>query len=471
MFTLSGNMPATVQRVALGAAANGTLTALVQDSINTTGFNAARPEPVTRGAQALYAVPNLHTRIRVARVNVGMSTFMRTPGDTPGQFAIESAMDELAHELGIDPVELRRANYSGRHPQSGLPWGGNHLLRCYEIGERVFGWSRRSARPGTMRDGNDLIGYGMATGFHAESSNTASAQVDLAQDGHAVVRTGTQEIGGGTLTTLVQIAASRMGLSPDVIRIEAGDTNLPPGAPSFSSLTSGSTGSAVHLAAGQVRDVAIRLAVADAGSPLYGLSPGEVTAQGGRLVERANPARGETYPQLLRRNGIGMLRERGDYQPPAEDDATYALGCFAAHFVEVRIDRRLRRVRVARHVGVYDIGRVLNLKTATNQARGGMIFALGSALMERFEPDPVTGLALAPALTDYHVPVHADVGAVTPLFIDEPETNAHPSGAKGLGEICTIGVNAAIANAVFNATGVRVRDLPITPEKLAAGHA
>ena len=466
VFTSTGHMAPTRQRVRLGADRDGRIAVLIHESVNHTSMTDDRHETVTRSSHAFYPAPHLLATERVTKVNIGLSGAMRTPGDTPGQFAVESALDELASQLGVDPVELRRRNHSPVHAHSGKPWGGNHILECFDIGVREFGWARRNPRPGTWREGNDLVGWGMAAGIRAEHSAPATAEVELTADGRAVVRTATQEIGGGSLTTMVQVAASGLGLRPDQVSILAGDTDLPPAAPTFGSLTSGNTGSAVSMAATAVRTAAVRLAVADPRSPLHRLAERSVAAADGRLFARGQPGRGETYPELLRRHGIGSLRDEGRYVPPAPSAEPHALATFAAHFAEVRIDRDLPRVRVSRLLGVFDCGRVLNHRTAASQARGGMIFALGGALTEHLTTDPVSGRLLGPALTDYHVPVHADVGDVRALFVDRTETEAHPVGAKGLGEICSVGVAPAIANAVFHATGRRMRALPITPDKL-----
>ncbi|WP_020667247.1 xanthine dehydrogenase family protein molybdopterin-binding subunit [Amycolatopsis nigrescens] len=464
VFTGTGHMPATIQRVRLGAGRDGRLRATLHQSVNPTSWLDDRPEPTIQNTPAVYAVPNVDARVTVTKVSIGTSTSMRTPGDTAGGFAIESAMDELAYATGLDPLELRRRNHADAHPHTGKPWGGKRLLRCYELGAAEFGWDRRTPEPGSMRDGADLVGYGMASGMRGEHSAPAAARVEINADGTAVVSTSTQEIGGGSLTTMVQVAASGLGIGHERVRISAGDSALPAGSPTFGSLTSGSTGSAVQQAAVKARQAAVRLAVHDPRSPLHGVAEDAVAAEHGRLFVRDDPDRGESYQELLRRNGIGTLREEGSYQPDA--NSPYALATFAAHFVEVRIDADLPRVRVTRHVGVFDCGRVLNPKTARNQAQGGIIFAMGGALTERLTPDPVSGRLITPALTDYHVPVHADVGDVRALFVDEAEPNAHPNGAKGLGEVVAVGVAPAIANAVYHATGRRVRELPITPEKL-----
>ncbi|MEG3629619.1 xanthine dehydrogenase family protein molybdopterin-binding subunit [Streptomyces poriticola] len=466
VFTGTGHMPQTLQTVRLGADRDGRLRAVIHESVNPTSFVVDRHETTAQAARVMYPVPHLRTTTKVARVNTSTSGAMRTPGDSPGMFALESAMDELAHITGVDPLELRRRNYAEVRPEDGRPWGGNRLLECYALGARVFGWDRREMRPRSMRDGNDLVGWGMASAIRVEHAAAAGAVLEIHRDGTAEVRTGTVEIGGGTLTTMVQVAASGAGIPPGRVGIRGGDTELPAAAPTFGSRTSGSTGSAVHLAAADARRTAIRLAVADAGSPLHGLAEEDVTAADGRLFARADPGRGETYQALLARQGRRSIRGEGDYVPAADQDL--ALSTFGAHFTEVRIDRDLPRVRVTRHVGVFDCGLVLNARTARNQARGGIIYALGSALMEQLVPDPVSGRMVNPALTDYHVPVHADIGSIDARFVGRAETEANPLGAKGLGEVCAVGVAPSVANAVFHATGRRIRELPLTPERLLA---
>ncbi|ONF74376.1 xanthine dehydrogenase family protein molybdopterin-binding subunit [Amycolatopsis keratiniphila] len=465
-FTSTGHMPATWQRIRLGARRDGRLTAVIHDSVNTTSHTVDRQEPTIQAGLVPYAFSHLAAQTQVRRIYVGTSTVMRAPGDTPGRFAVECALDELAAQLRVDPLELRRRNHSSVHPHTGKPWSANHLLRCYERGAAAFGWDRRTPEPGSMRLGHDLVGFGMAVGVHEERHRAASARVVLTADGTVDVYTGTQEIGGGTLTTMAQIAASVVGVRPKAVRVHGGDTRLPAGAPTFGSMTSGNTGSAVRIAAEKVRDEVLRIALHDPRSPFYGLHADAVECREGGLVGLTEPCRLEPYSKILRRNNIATVSMRGEYAPRSAETAPFAAAAFAAHFTEVRIDTRLPRVRVVRHVGVFDCGRVLNTKTATSQARGGIIFAIGGALMESLDLDPDSDRLLNPGLTDYHVPVNADVGEITPLFIDIPDTVAHPVGAKGLGEVCAIGVAPAVANAVFHATGKRVRDLPITPDKL-----
>ncbi|MCG5212052.1 xanthine dehydrogenase family protein molybdopterin-binding subunit [Streptosporangium sp. KLBMP 9127] len=465
VFTGTGHMAATVQTVRLGADQDGRLRALIHDSVNQTSFIDDRQETASAITPYVYAVPDLYARIRVTKVNTGTGGAMRTPGDSAGAFALESALDELAHRLGMDPLELRRRNHADVDPVSGRPWSGKQLLACYDQAAERFGWDRRNPEPGSARDGDDLIGYGMAGGQRTEHQRPAQATVDLTDDGTAVIRSSMVEIGGGGLTTLSQIAADGLGLPTAAVTFQHGDSALPAAAPTFGSMTSGSTGSAVKLAAADALRAAIDLAVGDRRSPLHGADPDDVVAHEGGLRLRDRPGDGESYRALLRRNRINTLRGDGDFQPEGED-AEHAMATFGVHFTEVRINRYLPRVRVVRHVAAFSIGRVLNAKTARNQAQGGIIMRLGAALMENQRPDPVSGRFISPALTDYHVPVNADIGEIDVIFVEEPDTNANPLGARGLGEICAVGICASVANAVHHATGKRVRSLPITPDKL-----
>ncbi|GLW10193.1 carbon-monoxide dehydrogenase large subunit [Microtetraspora sp. NBRC 13810] len=465
VFTGTGHMAATVQAVRLGADREGRLRALIHDSTNQTSFIDDRQEGAAGTTPYMYAIPDVYARMRVAKVSTGTGGAMRTPGDSAGAFALESALDELAYKIGMDPVELRRRNHADTDPVSGRPWSGKRLLACYEQAAERFGWDRRKAEPGSMRDGDDLVGYGMAGGQRMEHQSRARATVHLSDEGTAVIRSSTVEIGGGGLTTLSQVAAEGLGLPVGAVTFEHGDTDLPASSPTFGSLTSGSAGSAVRLAAQDALRAAIELAVGDRRSPLHGADPDDVVAHESGLRLRDRPDRAESYRELLRRNRVNSLRGDGDFQPAGET-AGYAMATFGAHFTEVRINRHLPRVRVVRHVAAFSIGRVLNARTARNQAQGGIIMRLGAALMESQRPDPVSGRFISPALTDYHVPVNADIGEVDVLFVGEPDTNANPLGARGLGEISAVGICASVANAVYHATGRRVRSLPITPDKL-----
>jgi xanthine dehydrogenase YagR molybdenum-binding subunit len=465
VFTCHGHQPPIIQRLRVGANRDGTLQAIIHHTINGTPVLFDRPEAAISPTGTVYAVRSIGVRVEVASMHMPTPATMRTPGDGPGMFAAGSALDELSYQLDMDPVELRRRNHLTAHPLERKPWSGKQLLECYDEGAHRFGWDRRAPGPRMMRDGRDWVGFGMSSAQRLEHHGPARAAVEIRDDGTAEVRTSTQEIGTGNLTTLTQVAADGTGIEPGRIGFRSGDTTLPESSPTYGSRTTGSTGTAVHLAAERVRQVAIRLAVSDPHSPLHGLPAERIAAARGRLYDVDKPHRGETYRDLLRRNGRRAIVEQG-FHDPASRDPRYSYATFGAHFTEVRIDDTLRRVRVTRHVAVFAIGRVLNPKTARNQAQGGIIYAMGGALMENLATDPLTGRFIAPALTDYHVPVNADIGDIDVSFIEQPDYNAHPLGAKGLGEVVAVGVHASIANAVYHAIGIRVRDLPITPDKL-----
>ncbi|CAM3416859.1 xanthine dehydrogenase family protein molybdopterin-binding subunit [Kibdelosporangium persicum] len=466
VFTGHGHQPPIIQHLRVGADADGTLRAIIHETTNGTPILFDDPEPTISPSASMYAVPALGAYVRVADMHMPAPALLRTPGDGPGMFAVGSAMDELSYALNLDPLELRRRNHLAHHPLKRKPWSGKQLLDCYALGAERFGWDRRAPRPRAMRDGDDWVGFGMSSAQRLEPHTAATATVAILDDGTAEVRTSIAEIGTGNLTTLVQIAADGTGVPVRRFGIVSGDTDLPEAAPTHGSRSTGSTGTAVHLAAQNARLAATRLAVADPRSPLHGLPTDRVGAADGRLFAVDAPERGESYQDLLRRNHVKAVTEEGHHDPNAKNQQ-FAFATFGAHFTEVRINRNVPRVRVTRHVAVFAIGRVLNPKTARNQAQGGIVFAAGQTLSEQLTQDPATGLFVTPAFTDYHVPVHADVGEIDVSFVEEPDYNAHPHGAKGLGEVVCVGVHAAIANAVYHATGIRVRELPITPDKLA----
>jgi xanthine dehydrogenase YagR molybdenum-binding subunit len=466
VFTGHGHQPPIIQRLRFGAGTDGRLRAMIHHTVNGTPIMFDRPEGTISPTGTVYLVPALGARVEVADMHMSAPVALRTPADGPGMFAVGSAMDELSYALNLDPIELRRRNHLEFHPIERKEWSGKQLLECYELGAERFGWDRRAPEPRAMRDGEDWVGFGMSSAQRLEHHAAARAVVEIRDDGSAEVRTSMAEIGTGNLTTLVQIAADGAGMPQRKCGIVSGDTALPEAPSTSGSRTTGSTGSAVHLAAVAARRTATRLAVGDPRSPLHGVPVDRVVAAEGRLFVVDDPKRGETYQDLLRRNGRRAIAEEGHHDPDAKDPR-YSFATFGAHFTEVRINRNVPRVRVTRHVAAFAIGRVLNPKTARNQAQGGIVFAAGQTLTEQLVQDPSSGRFVGPALTDYHVPVNADVGEIDVSFVEEPDYNAHPHGAKGLGEIVAVGVHAAIANAVYHATGIRVRQLPITPDKLA----
>ena len=436
MFGPVGGRPITVQRISLGATRDGVLTAIRHGSTSSTSTIEDWIEPATSQTRMLYACPNVETTYDLKRLNVGSPTFMRAPGESTGTFALESAMDELAYALGIDPVQLRLKNYADRDPEANKPWSSKSLRECYRVGAQAFGWSKRQMAPRSMRDGRWLVGWGMATATYPAVRQPAGATARMLADGSVVVRAGTQEIGCGTYTAMSQIAADVLGIPVDRVRFELGDTDMPPNPPSVGSMTAASTGSAVHEVA---------------------------TALKAKLTAMSNA--GESMTDAIKRAG-GQPVEATVQSQASPEARQYSMHSFGAVFTEVRVDEALGLVRVPRVVAAHGVGTILNEKTARSQIIGGTVWGIGMALTEATEIDPRTGRYVNAQLDEYLVPVNADVGRIDVHFVDEHDPHVSATGAKGVGEIGITGVAASIANAVFHATGKRLRDLPLRVEKV-----
>jgi xanthine dehydrogenase YagR molybdenum-binding subunit len=465
MFGPVGGRPHTVQQITLGASRDGRLTAMRHDSTSSTSTLEEWLESAALVTRMLYACPNVETSHHLVRLNTGTPTFMRAPGEATGTFALESAMDELAYALHMDPLELRLKNHADVDPEDGKPWSSKSLRECYTLGAARFGWSGRDPRPASMRVGDELIGYGMATATYPTRRMPASAEVCLYPDGRVVAKTGSHDLGTGTYTVFAQLVAEVLRAPIDSIRVELGDTDLPVAPISAGSMTVASAGSAVHLAAVAALEKLVQLAVTDPESPLHGARNEDVLLESGCLTVRNDPGRRESIQTLLERNGGQPIEGRADAKP-GDETQQYSMHSFGAVFVEVRVDPELGTVRVSRIVGAYGGGRILNPKTARSQFIGGITYGIGMALMEETIIDARSGRYLNADLAEYHIPVNADVPAIDVILVDERDPHVDPIGAKGIGEIGMTGVAAAIANAVYHATGVRVRDLPITLDKL-----
>jgi xanthine dehydrogenase YagR molybdenum-binding subunit len=444
-FTGMGHRPPTVQTVTLAATAEGRLTAIRHATVQPTSPLTDYIESCALGTSAvLYACPNVDLPHTLVRVNVAAPTYMRAPGEAPGTFAIECAMDELAEALALDPLELRLRNYAERDPASGRPWSSKHLRECYALGAERFGWARRTPAPGSMRDGGLLVGWGMATAVYPANRWPASASVRLFDDGCAVVRSATHDLGTGSYTVFAQVAADALGLPAERVAFELGDTAFPPAPLSAGSNSAASVSEAIVAAARAVR--------------------GKVSALS---AFAGAPADGAPFADVLKAAGVPSVDASASV-PGADDGGPVTFESFGAQFCEVAIDPVLPRVRLRRVVSVHDVGRVLNHKLARSQIMGGVVMGAGMALMEHTVYDPRSGRPVTDNLADYHVPVCADIGAIEVDFIEHPDTRFNTLGCRGLGEIGITGVAAAIANAVYHATGRRVRDLPMTPDILAA---
>jgi xanthine dehydrogenase YagR molybdenum-binding subunit len=466
MYSMAGHQPATIQTIALGANNNGKLLGIRHDSISPTPVFDNYIEYAALSSRHLWgATGGISTNHKVVHVNRNTPTAMRSPHEALGHFALESAMDELAYATGSDPVALRLINDTETDPLSGRPFSTRAMRKCLTEGAARFGWERRTPEPGSMRDGRYLIGQGMAAAIYTHWRWPAKARVMLNVDGSATVEAGMHDIGTGTYTVMQQVAADALGLAPDKVIVRLGDTRLPASHPAIGSATMANAGASVLLAAKAARDKALALALTDPDAPFPGADPQNVViADGGLRLENRNL--NISYSELLARNQLSSLIGEADYNPIEEANGPKAVFSFSAVFAEVRIDVELGLVRLNRFLGAYDAGRIINPKTARSQAIGGIIWGVGQALLEESETDPVTGRFLNRNYSGYLVPTNADIPQLDVLFVGDFDEEASPLGAKGLGELTAVSVAPAIANAVYHATGKRVRSLPITIEKL-----
>jgi xanthine dehydrogenase YagR molybdenum-binding subunit len=456
MYSFLGYQPRIVQKLGLGADGRGALAAITHDVVNLTTVTDDFIEFATEASKSLYATRSMWLRQRAERANVAMPTAMRAPVEGPGLWALESAMDELAVDLGIDPLDLRLANYAETDPATGAPWSSKKLQEAYEDGARLFGWRDRPHSP--RRDGDWIVGQGMASCLMGTFRFPSRAQVRLRRDGTAIIETGTQDIGTGTLTIFPQIAAGVLGLPNSMIAFKMGDTTLPEAGPTYGSSSTMGVGAAVLAAAHEVRDKLARLA---------NLSPGEVTMADGR-IGRIGAAESFSIADVMGQTGEFEIVGAGSFDP-ARHGAGYSMRTFGAVFVEVGVDPELGLLRLRRVVGSYSVGRVVNPRTARAQLLGGIVWGWGMAAMEQSAFESSLGRFLSKNLSGVAIPVNADIPSdITVHFVDEVDEKASPIGGKGVGELGATGVAAAVANAVFHATGKRIRDLPITPAKLIA---
>jgi xanthine dehydrogenase YagR molybdenum-binding subunit len=462
MYANVGYQPRMVQTMALGADPSGRLTVLKHDVVGLTAVSDDFVDAATEASKGLYATPTMYLRQRVQRAHVNLPTAMRAPVEGPGTWALESAMDELAHLLGVDSLDLRLTNYAEVSPADGRPWSSKKLREAYEEGAHLFGWRERSREP--RRDGHWLVGTGMASCTMGTFRFPSKVRVRLEADETAAIEGGFHDIGSGTLTIFPQIAAEILGLDPAAVTCEMGDTVLPPAGPTYGSSSTMGVGASVLYAAQEIRAKLARLA---------GLPPEQVEIRDGRIGRRG-VADGVPIGEVLRQAKVSELIGEGTFalpnDAPFEGDGKgtpYAMRTFGAIFVEVGVDPDLGLLRLRRAVGSYSAGRIINPRTARSQMTGGIIWGWGMAAMEASHHDPTLGRWLSKNLAGVAIPVNADIpGDIQINFVDEFDPHASPLGGKGIGELGATGVAAAVANAVFHATGKRVRELPITPDKL-----
>jgi xanthine dehydrogenase YagR molybdenum-binding subunit len=466
MYSMVGHQAATVQTIALGADRDGRLSGIRHDSINPTSVFDDYVEYAALASRHLWrANGGISTSHRVVHVNRNSPVVLRAPMEAQGHFALESAMDELAYAAGVDPVELRLRNDTDTDPYSGRPFSTRALRECLTKGAARFGWNKRKPEPRSMRDGRYLIGQGVAAAIFTHWRWPGKARVTLNGDGSALVEAAAHDIGTGTYTVMTQVAADALGMAPDKVAVRLGDTRLPESHPAIGSATVANATAAVMLAAHAARDKAVELALTGRDAPFAGATPEDVVVADGRLALTKTNLN-ITYAELLARNGLSSLVGDGHYDPVEEVNGPKAIFSFSAVFAEVRVDPDLGLVRLNRFVGAYDAGRIINPKTARSQAIGGIIWGVGQALLEQSETDPASGQFTNRNYSGYLVPTNADIPELDVLFVGGFDEEASPLGAKGLGELTAVSVAPAITNAVYHATGKRVRDLPVTLEKL-----
>ncbi|MEU9156997.1 xanthine dehydrogenase family protein molybdopterin-binding subunit [Streptomyces sp. NPDC048417] len=466
MFTSVGHRPNSVQHVRIGATSSGDLVAIEHHGLSSVAMEDDDYEPVSLCSAVSYACPNVVTRDRQARLNIPCPGSMRAPAEAQGNFALESAIDELAHTLGIDPLELRLRNFACTHPVLGLPWSSNSLRECYTEGAERFGWSRRTPGIGSLRDGRWLVGYGMASASYPFYQVPCQARASVRRDGSAYVRSAATDIGTGTYTVMTQLAAELLGLDIGKVRFDLGDSDMPYAPQAGGSGLTGALANAVHTACRNLVGAFLDVVRDDDASPLRGAEPDEVQVADGRLHLVDDPGAGEAYADILARHGLEELSADGRSTPPdAQRLGMATAGAFGAKFVEVRIDPQLGLLRVARVVSAIDGGRILNEKTATSQIVGGTVGGISQAIFEETVTDAGTGRIANATFGDYLVPVNADIPDMEVIFCGGAD-RATEVGTKGIGEVGLVGLAAAIGNAVHHATGRRLRSLPFTIDQL-----
>jgi xanthine dehydrogenase YagR molybdenum-binding subunit len=459
-----GYRPATIERLALGANTGGTLDSLSHEAIAMTSQYEDFARNDAAWSEKLYKSANAKYAHRLARLDVPTAADMRAPGAASGVYALECAMDELAVALALDPLELRLRCYSDRDQSEDVPYTSKQLRECYRQGAAAFGWEKRSGEPRSMRDGTELTGWGMATGIWEALQMPAAVRIVLSANGHAEVACATSDIGTGTYTIMAQVAADMLGLPLDNISIKLGDSTLPQSPVEGGSWMAASVSHAIVTTAAVVREELLSLAKKMPNSPLADAKPDDVALADGKLVAKQNVSRAVAIADIMRYGKVDRITQ--EKTNSFRDAGAYAMNTHSAIFAEVKVDEQLGVVRVTRVVNAVAAGRILNTKTASSQIIGSVVWGIGMALHEETLTDHNFGRVMNANIAEYHVPVNADVHDIKVIFVDEPDAIINPLGIKGLGEIGIVGVAAAIANAIYHATGKRVRDLPITLDKI-----
>ena len=465
MFGPVGARPSTINRIKLGATSDGKLVAMQQDVVMNASVLEDFVEHSAGPTKMLYTSPAVLVSEKVVEQNLGISTFQRAPGEAPGTAVLEIAMDELAYKLNMDPLQLRLVNYAETDPSHDRPWTSKNLKQAYSSAAQRFGW-KGLTQPRTMSEGNKWIGYGMATATYPANRSAAQAVVRILPGGKAFVGCGTQDLGTGMYTMMAQTCADALGgIEPATVEVKLGDSLLPKAPVSGGSQSTASVTPAVQDAAQQAILKLSEVAALQNASPLYGKKTTDLVAKGGSLVLKSNPAVNDSFANIISRNGGKPVEAMGSAEK-SEGSEAYTSQSFGAVFAEVAVDKDTHMVEVRRIVATYDIGTLMNNKTGLNQLHGGIVWGVSFALHEETHIDPVYGRTVNESLAEYHVPVNLDIGTLDVTVTNIADTKFQPLGGRGIGEIGITGSAAAVANAIFNATGKRIREYPITPDKI-----
>jgi xanthine dehydrogenase YagR molybdenum-binding subunit len=465
MFQGHGYRPFTYQKIQMGASKDGKLTAVVHESVGNTASFENFSEGSTGFGRTLYKVPNYDSKYNLVKTDLPTPVWMRAPGAVTGAFAIESAIDELAYKLKIDPLEMRKINYAEKDPETGKPFSSKKLMECFDVGAKKFGWNKRKMEPRSNKDGNWLVGMGCGIGTWGSFHAPAGAKMTLRADGTVHIGSATADIGPGTYTTMTIIAAEYLGISPDKIKFELGKTEFPRTPSQGGSLTTASVGSAIYGAAMKIKEKLFGMAAKMGNSPFIERKAEDTELMDGFLRLKSDTSKSVSIAEILKKNNMSEIVEVHQ-EMPSEERRNYTTMGHGIQFAEVRVDEDLGIIKVTKVIEATACGRVINPLTAHSQEMGGMIWGIGMALHEDTQIDHRYGRMMTTNFADYHIPSNADVGYINTEFVEEEDTIVNPLGVKGMGELCLVGAPAAIANAIFNATGKRIRDLPITPDKL-----
>src|SRR5215213_2884039 len=467
MFTMVGYRPKAIQKIRMGASKDGKLLGITHEAFANTASYSEFTEGITNTTRSLYACPNVTTRYKVYPLDLSLPTFMRGPGETTGMYALECAMDEMAYALNLDPLDFRLLNYAETDPERNRPHSSKFLREAYQIGAEAIGWKKRNRQVGSMKEGEWQVGYGMGSGVFGSGRGAAKVGVKFLADGTLILQSGVTDMGPGTSTTMTKLASETFGIPYNKIKFEMGDSDLPPGPGQFGSQTTSALGSAVSDASETWRKKMVEIAKK---TPVFNFDKieecdeNDFVFENGHLIFRQEPTRKMSYIDVLKNSNVDQIELLEDSQRVAQ--SKYTTYAYAVHFVKLLVHPLTGVIRLDRIVTVVDGGKIVSENTARSQVIGGVVGGIGMALTEEGVIDHRYGRWVNNNFADYHVPVHADVPHIDALFVNKPDPILNPIGAKGMGEIALIGFAAAVANAVYHATGKRIRELPITPDKL-----